>query len=374
MSISYNKLSVRVHLDRIRDNFLMLRAKAPQSIAVIKSDAYGHGLIPVAKLLAAAGATTMAVGTVGEAMQLRESGFDGRIIALLGALDQEEACTCRVGRIVPFVFSLDHLRMISNAATLGNPIDVALKFDTGMARLGFSETQVPEVLDALDALPGVRLAIAASHLAVSDEPQNEAFTLEQHTTFIRVITALRAAGHTFEATIANSAALLAYQNMHHELQRPGIALYGANPLHGTPLAHLGNGLRPAMEVCTPILQVHDLPKGKSISYGRTFVARRDMRVAITAVGYADAYSRGLSNKGAMLINEHRAPIVGRVCMQMTAVDVTDIPSASSGDAAWLLGGPGPDPITPEELAGQWGTITYEAFCLLGLSPKTFVQP
>ncbi len=371
MSISYNKLSVRIHLDRIRDNFLTIKGKAPNPIAIIKSDAYGHGLVPVARTLAAAGADTMAVGTVGEARQLRESGFDGRIIALLGALDRDDAAICRTDRIIPFVFSLEHLAMLAEAGSADAPLPVALKFDTGMARLGFSEKDIPEVLGALQTLHGVRVALVASHFAVSDEPEQIEFTHEQHATFQRVISALRAGGHTFEATIANSAALLAYPEMHHELQRPGIALYGANPLHGTSIAHMGDGLHPAMEVSTPVLQVHALPKGRSISYGRTFVAPRDMRVAITAVGYADAYSRGLSNTGVMVINEHRAPILGRVCMQMTAVDVTDIPAVASGDTAWLLGGTGPTPVTPEELATQWGTITYEAFCLLGLNPRTY---
>lgn len=371
MTISYNNISVRIHLNRIRDNFTLLRNLAPRAIGVIKSDAYGHGLLPVANTLAAAGARTLAVGTVGEAVKLRKGGFDGRIIALLGALTPEEACTCRIGHIVPFVFSLEHLRMLSDAATADAPIPVALKFDTGMARLGFSEADIPAILEALPSLSGIKVSIVASHFAVSDEPEKEDYTREQHATFSRILAALRTAGQSFEATIANSAGLLAYPETHHELQRPGIALYGVNPLHGTAKEHLGAGLHPAMDVCTPVLQVHDLPKGKTISYGRTFTAPRDMRVAITSVGYADAFSRGLSNKGTMVVNGQRAHIVGRVCMQMTAVDVTDIPKVSSGDNAWILGGPCENPVTPEELAAAWGTITYEVFCLLGLNPKTF---
>lgn len=369
MPISYNKFSVQVHLDRIRDNYLLLRGKAANPIGVIKSDAYGHGLIPVARTLAAAGADTMAVGTVGEAIRLRKSGFDGRIIALLGALDKDEACSCHIGNITPFVFSLEHLQLLSDAAG-DAPLPVALKFDTGMARLGFTEDDIPALLQALPALRGIRPALVASHLAVSDAPDQEDFTREQHDRFLRIVHALRDAGHPVQATIANSAGLLAYPEMHHDLQRPGIALYGANPLHGTAHQAMGSGLLAAMDVSTPVLQVHDLPKGRSISYGRTFVAQHDMRVAIVAAGYADAYSRGLSNKGVVVINEHRAPVVGRVCMQMTAVDVTNIPAVSSGDAAWLLGGPAADPVTPEELAAAWGTITYEVFCLLGLSPKS----
>jgi len=384
MTISYNKLSVRVHTDRICDNFRLLGKTAPAPVAIIKSDAYGHGLLPVARALAAAGAATMAVGTVGEAVQLRNGndkssggngdngGFDGRIIALLGATDADEARTCHAERIIPFVFSLDHLRLLSQAGSTHNPLAVALKFDTGMARLGFSENDLPDIISALHSLPGVRLAIVASHFAASDEPNKDDFTHEQHVRFTGIIRHLREAGFTFEATIANSAALLAHPETHHNLQRPGIALYGANPLHGTTRQSLGTGLAPAMEVSAPVLQVHDLPQGASISYGRTFTAPRHMRVAIVAAGYADAYSRGLSNRGCMVIHDHRAPIVGRVCMQMTAVDVTDLPPVCSGDTAWLLGGGGSNPVTPEDLAAWWGTIPYEVFCLLGMNPKTII--
>ncbi len=373
MSISYNKLSVRVHLNRIRDNYTRIRSMADNPAAVVKSDAYGHGLIPVAHVLEQAGATTMAVGTVGEAVQLRESGFAGRVLALLGAADSAEAILCREYRIIPFVISLDHLNMLSAVGSEHSPLPVALKFDTGMARLGFSETSLPELLAALPGLRGIRPVIAASHLAVADEADGDAFTMTQHATFLRIITALRQAGHSVEASLANSAAVLAYPQTHHELQRPGIVLYGANPLRGTDKEPLGAGLSPAMDVSTPVLQVHPLPQNVSVSYGRTFVAPRDMRVAIVAVGYADAWSRGLSNKGAVLLHGRRAPVLGRVCMQMTAVDVTDIPAVTTGDTAWLLGGPGEAPITPEELATQWGTITYEVFCLLGLNPRTYTN-
>ncbi|GFM37277.1 alanine racemase [Desulfovibrio psychrotolerans] len=382
MTISYNKLSVRVHTDRICDNFRLLGKLAPSPVAIIKSDAYGHGLLPVSRALAAAGAATLAVGTVGEAVQLRNGdrnnggsgrygGFDGRIIALLGATDAEEARACHAERIIPFVFSLDHLRVLSQAGSAESPVAVALKFDTGMARLGFSENDLPELITALRTLPGVRLSMVASHFAASDEPDKDDFTRTQHACFTKIIRSLRESGFAFEATIANSAALLAHAETHHDLQRPGIALYGANPLHGTKREHLGAALVPAMEVSAPVLQVHDLPKGTSISYGRTFTAPRHMRVAIVAAGYADAYSRGLSNRGSMVIHDHRAPIVGRVCMQMTAVDVTDLPPVCSGDTAWLLGGGGNNPVTPEDLSAWWGTIPYEVFCLLGMNPKTF---
>jgi alanine racemase len=128
-----------------------------------------------------------------------------------------------------------------------------------------------------------------------------------------------------------------------------------------------------MEVVAPVFSVHGLKAGESVSYGRTFTASREMRVAVVGAGYADNYSRSLSGRGEVVLHGKRAPILGRVCMQMTAVDATDIPQAKAGDPAYLLGGPGERPVTPEELAGWWGTITYEVFCLLGQNARTHVQ-
>jgi alanine racemase len=175
-----------------------------------------------------------------------------------------------------------------------------------------------------------------------------------------------------EATLANSAAIVAYPELRLDMQRPGIALYGADPFWGTAAQGRGPALEPAMEVLTRVYQVHDLRQGETISYGRTFTAGRDMRVAIIGAGYADAWSRGLSNRGLVLLHGLRAPVVGRVCMQMTAVDVTDVPQARAGDRVWLLGGPGENSIRSEELAQWWGTISYEVLCLLGLNRREYI--
>lgn len=372
MPITYNKVDVAIHLDRLRDNFRLLTQRAADPVPVIKSDAYGHGLEPVAAMLAAEGADMMAVGTVGEAVTLRKTGYEGRIIALLGAQDESEAQDVVRHSLIPFVFSLEQLKLLSTVAGTSAVVAVTLKFDTGMARLGFSEHDVPQIVEHLRAMDNLRIDMVASHLAVADDPAQEDFTFTQHETFSRIVNALREAGFSFRATLANSAGVLAYPDLHFDVQRPGIAMYGASPLAGTSYAHMGEGLLPAMEVSVPVLQVREVKKGQSISYGRTFIAPQDMRVAITAAGYADAYSRGLSNVGAMNINGQRAGIVGRVCMQMTAVDVTHISGVEPGQRAWLLGGEGDAAITPEELAGWWNTITYEVFCVLGLNPRRYI--
>ena len=209
-------------------------------------------------------------------------------------------------------------------------------------------------------------------LATADEPDRADYVARQKGEFDAVCAGLSAAGFTFERTLGNSAGLLAFPELHYELQRPGIALYGANPFRGTPLEELGEKLRPAMSVRTLVVQAHPVSAGESVSYGCTFTAERDMRVAIMAAGYADCYSRALTGKAEVMIRGRRAKVLGRVCMQLTAVDVTDIPGVEAGDDVWLLGGDGPAAVTPDEMAGWWGTITYEVFCLLGLNKREFV--
>ncbi|MEW5772207.1 MAG: alanine racemase [Thermodesulfobacteriota bacterium] len=365
MGIGYNLVTARVFPRRIAANWRLLAARGGNAWPVVKADAYGHGLAEAARELVRAGATDLCAGSVGEAAQLLDLAPGARAVSLLGPLDRAE-CAEAAGRgILSFACRFEQLALLAEAARdAGRPARVALKFDTGMARLGFEAGDLPELLDTLAASPGLVVEMAASHLATADEPAARDFVLEQGRRFDGVVASLRAAGLPVAACLANSAAILAYPGLRLDVQRPGIALYGANPFHGTSLAGAGEGLLPAMEVSAPILQAHDLPAGRSISYGRTFTAPRDMRVAVVAAGYADNYSRGLSNRGFMNLGGVRVPILGRVCMQMTAVDVTGLP-AQAGDEVFLLGGPGPGSVAAEDLAAWWGAITYEVFCLLG---------
>ncbi|WP_419786823.1 alanine racemase [Pseudodesulfovibrio sp.] len=374
--IGYNKIRVRVALDNLRHNYCVFKGLHPHVIPVIKSDAYGHGLAEVAQVLEADGADTFAVGFVNEAADLRRSGCKTRILALLGPVDGEDYAALWEQNVLAFIGRFDQLeRLVEEAKTRG-PLDIALKFDTGMRRLGFSPEQVGEVVEFLKAHPAVRPVMASSHLARADEPGREADVALQGRRFEQAVEGLRSAGYEIEACLANTAGALAHDAVKHDSMRLGIGLYGCNPLYGTCLEHLGDDLKPAMEVSAPVMQVRNLKAGEGISYGWTYVAERDSVVAIVGVGYADAYSRGLSNKGYMNIKGHLAPIVGRVCMQMTAIDVTDVlgqgDDVRPGDDVWLLGGPEPGYISPEALAGWWGTITYEAFCLLGMNRREYI--
>ncbi|GAB6127132.1 alanine racemase [Humidesulfovibrio idahonensis] len=378
MSILYNKFEVSVRLSAIRSNYRLLKNSGSRVIGVIKADAYGHGLCEVAEALSQEGCDTFAIGSVEEGAALRkhlvEKGISARIMSLLGPVDPEDYPPLWEYDIIPFIGSFRQLEAVAGQASrLGKPLAISVKFDTGMARLGFVESDLPRLLERLREAPLVKPVMASSHLATADDPGAVGFVLEQGKRFETMVAALRQAGHQVEANLANTAGILGHQQLHHQSQRGGIALYGANPFAGTAWEHLGRGLVPAMEVRTKIVSVHPLKKGQTISYGGTYTASRDMQVAIVAAGYADAYSRGLSNKGTqMLIGGRRVQQVGRVCMQLCAADVTDVPDVRPGDWAVLLGGSGPLAISADELASWWGTISYEVFCLLGMNRRVYI--
>lgn len=374
--IDYNKIQVSIALENLCHNYRVFRRLHDNVIPVIKSDGYGHGLAEVCRALEPEGVETFGVGFVNEAVKLRQSGCTKRILALLGPVDDADIAALWDHDIVAAMARMDQLERVARVAGDRGPLNIGIKIDTGMRRLGFRPEALPELLAFLMAHPNLVPVMVTSHLASADMPEHVANVEGQAAKFQAVVDGFRAAGFDVEANLANSAGALAHAPCHMDSLRLGIAMYGGNPFHGTPWAELGGELKPAMEVSAPVLQVHSLKKGEGISYGWTHVARRDSVVAVVGVGYADCYSRSLSNTGAMNINGQRVPILGRVCMQMTAVDVTDLMGegmgVKPGDRAWLLGGPGPATITPEDLAGWWDTITYEVFCLLGMNQRQYI--
>ncbi|WP_432738032.1 alanine racemase [Maridesulfovibrio sp. FT414] len=372
MTIGYNAIEVEVDLEAIRHNYRILKEKGSNVYGVVKADAYGHGLVEVSRALEAEGADTFAVGTVGEALSLRNSGCSKRIIALLGPLSETDCFNAAKYDIIPFVGEFEQLEMLSKVvASQGRKVRICLKFDTGMSRLGFSLDELEQLVSWLKGNPDVIPVLASSHLATSDDPAYEEYMNGQAGKFTHILDTLSAAGFELEASLANSAGILVHDRVHFSAQRGGIALYGANPLNGTRWEGLGERLRPAMQVSTRIAAVRRLTKGQAVSYGCTYVAERDMTVAIVCAGYADGYSRQLSNTGEVCIKGKRAPILGRVCMQLCIVDVSHVEGVNFADRAYLLGGEGEGRISPDDLAGWWGTITYEVFCLLGLNPRVY---
>lgn len=401
MAIPFNKLTAVIDLAAIVHNYELLNKAGGAVIPVVKADAYGHGLLQVAQVLSHAGARTFAVGTVEEGVALRAGGHARTIVSLLGPVDGAEYQALWDANILPFIHSFEQLRRVlamaaERVATAPLPGDgpdqvpdqepgrgpgdfaegeetlsIALKFDTGMRRLGFTLADVPEIAALLRGVKNVQLAMLSSHLATADEPESTEYVAAQDATFQAIRDALERKGFPVEANLANSAAILANPELRFDAQRAGIALYGANPFAGTAKAALGRDLRPAMSVKTVLLSVHPLKAGQSISYGCTYTAQKDMTVAVVAAGYADGYSRCLTGKAWMCLRGRRVPVVGRICMQLCAVDVTGLDGAAPGDDIWLLGGDGAGRISPEELAGWWGTIPYEVFCLLGLNKRAY---
>lgn len=359
---------VRLNLDHLRHNLALLRASGKPLMPVVKADAYGHGLREVAGALAAEGVDHLAVGSVAEGAGLRRNGFGGFILALLGVAGDGDRVAARTYGVVPLVHDWPGLRRLAEAEhNAGAPLRVAVKCDTGMARLGFAVEEIGEVAAALAASPGLRPVLLVSHLAVADEPGEDAYTRTQAARFAEAARALRARFSDLRLSLGNTACLLAFPELAGDLARPGLALYGCNPLHGTSRAVLGAGLEPVMEASAPVLAVHPLPAGHSLGYGRTYTADTDRLVAVVGIGYADGYRRNPAPGTCMTLHGLRAPVIGRVAMQMTCLDITHMPGGAAvrpGDEAFVLGGPG-HAVSAQELADWWGTIPYEVTCLLG---------
>ncbi|MCH5276597.1 MAG: alanine racemase [Desulfovibrionaceae bacterium] len=360
---------VRVNHDHLRHNLALLQATGKALMPVVKADAYGHGLTDVAATLAAGGVDHLAVGSVAEAVRLRRSGFGACIVALLGAVDDENRAAARAWDIVPLVHDWPGLsRLAETEAKAEKPLRVAVKCDTGMSRLGFAVEDMARVAQALAACPGLRADMLMSHLAVADEPEEDAYTRAQAARFGEAARALRAYFPQLRLSLGNTACLLTFPDLAGDLARPGLGLYGVNPLHGTSRAGAGAGLKPVMEVSAPVLAVRPLPAGRTLGYGRTYTALTDRLVAVVGIGYADGYRRGPAPATRICLRGVRAPVIGRVAMQMTCVDITELAAQGldirPGDEAFVLGGPG-HAVTAWDLAEQWGTIPYEVICLLG---------
>jgi alanine racemase len=354
-----------IDLAALRHNFQTLRRQAGadrQLLAVVKADAYGHGAVPVARALQAAGASYFGVALVEEGEILRRSGIE-RPILVLGGLGPGEEPALLAAELTPVIFDLAGARRLSAAAAAaGRRCRYHLKIDSGMGRLGFLPADLPGVLAALAALPGLEMAGVISHLALADEAEHP-FTATQVERFREALAQVRGAGFAPRLVhLSNSAAIFSRELPECNLVRPGIALYG-----GLPADHLAGriDLRPVMSLHTTIAQLKTVPAGTGISYGHRFVTERPTLVAALPVGYADGYSRRLSGCGEVLVRGRRAPIAGTVCMDWTMADVSDIPGVAVGDRVTLLGRDGAEQITAEEWAGRIGTISYEVFCLVG---------
>jgi len=358
---------VEIDLAALGHNFRQLRQLVGEAVGIltmVKADAYGHGLVPAARAFALAGARDFAVAEVEEGVRLRQAGIGGRIVVMLGVDRQgaDEAVACD---LTPVVYDLEAVALLSAAAAkAGRRQDVQVKVDVGMNRLGVMPHEFSSFLARLAGFPHVRLAGILSHFPLADSEDAQA-TAAQAAVFRELLARLpQGMGTGRPYHIANSAALLRFPEMHFDMVRPGISLYGCSP--ATWLRQdCSLDLLPAMSFRTRVIQVKEVPAGQGISYGHIYVTGRPARMAVLPVGYDDGYLRRLAGKAEVLAGGARASVRGMICMNACMVDVTDIPSVRVGDEVVLLGRQGTEEISADDLARWSDSISYEVLCLLG---------
>lgn len=361
---SWNK--VEVDRAALRHNFRQVRQLIGPTVdilAVVKADAYGHGLVPAAQAFAEAGATSFGVAEVEEGVLLRQAGITGQIVVMLG-VDQQGAMEAVAHDLTPVVYTLEALEALAaQAAKSGCRKGVQLKVDVGMGRLGLLPQEIEPFLAALRRFPSLYLAGIASHFPKADV-EGDAATEEQYARFQELLARVQDTGEGRVSHIANSATLLRYPRMRCDLVRPGISLYGCYPADWLQRASALD-LRPVMRFSTTVLQVKEVSAGQGISYGHRYVTDRPTRLAVLPVGYADGYLRRMAGKAEVLLAGKRAPVRGMICMNACMADVTEIPGVKAGDEAVLLGCQGAEEIRAEEIARWSDTINYEILCLFG---------
>ena len=358
-------VNLSIDLRALEHNYRQLRGLCEPQVkllAVVKADAYGHGLLPVARTLVQAGADYLGVGSLEEGLTLRQAGLTLPILLLLGILPREAERAVAADLEVALYRQDVALALAAAARSQLKKAKAHLKVDTGMGRLGLLPGEVPEFLASLQEFRQLEILGLTSHLAVADL-EDKTYTLRQLREFNQLLATVRGQGWALPLShISNSAALWDLKEAHLGLVRPGLMLYGSptSPDRPPPVE-----LRPVMSLTTQVLQVKRLPPGSSISYGCTFTTADWCDLAVLPIGYCNGYNRLLSNRGEVLIQGRRAPIRGRVCMNLTMAEVTGIPGVKEGDRVTLLGRDGDDRISADELAAWAGTISYEIYCQLG---------
>lgn len=354
-----------INLEAIRNNVRVMKSYSGDArfLAVVKANAYGHGAVPVARAALEAGADWLAVAIPEEGIELRESGIDVPIL-ILGGTEPGATMAIIENDLTQVVF--DDLMVDAFAAAAARcrkNAKLQIGLDTGMCRIGVRTPEEAARLAAkIDATPGLLLTGCFTHMATADE-EDPTGTHQQIARFKAMCEAIDAVyGKPLIHHAANTASIFCWPEIHADMVRGGIALYGYPPVPGV------SGLMHAMRWITRGVLVKTIEAGERVSYGGLFEAKKPTRVMTVPVGYADGYDRGLSLKGSVLVRGRRAPILGRVCMDQIMVDVSEIPEASVGDEVVLMGRQGDEEISAEEIAGLLGTISYEVLC----SPSTRV--
>jgi alanine racemase len=364
-----------INLSALLHNLKQVRkciGPACQVLAVVKANAYGHGVVPVASTLASKGVSMLGVAWVQEGMELRKAGLRLPILIMGGATGDEWTAVLSY-RLTPVIYQPTQIQILERLAKKkSRKVKIHIKIDTGMGRLGaFSKKELMDLATELRRAPHLAVEGIMTHMA-EDGLDQRSFTQQQLEHFQRTLDFF--AKEEIKIPIrhaANSALTIDLKSAHFNMVRPGIMLYGY-----LPSKSLANpvDLWPVLGLKTTILNLKRVPVGTSISYGRTFTAGRDSLIATLPVGYADGIPRSLSNQGEVLVHSRRAPVVGRVCMDMIMVDLTECQDVRVGDEVVLIGRQGQETITADDIAGKTGTIAYEILCRIGSRvPRTYIK-
>lgn len=364
-----------VNLDAIAQNVKNIKkliGEKKELMAVVKGNAYGHDILEVSPVVLENGATRLAVARLEEGIILRKAGITVPILVLGLTLKQQAEFLVSYD-ITPAVCEFEMIEKLSESAVQMNKMTkIHLKVDTGMGRIGIFPYDVLRFIKRIKALKNVEIEGIFTHFSVADE-KDKVYTEEQFRKFIEILTILEKEGIKIPIKhVGNSATLLDLPHMWLDMVRPGIAIYGLYPSKEVKKTI---NLIPAQQFKTKIIFIKELPRGESISYGRTYITKRRRRVASLPVGYADGYNRFLSNQGEVLVRGQRVPIIGRVCMDQCMIDVTNLTQVEIGDEVVLWGRQGEEMITVEEIAQKIRTINYEIVHMPDKKrvPKLFIR-
>jgi alanine racemase len=340
-------------------------------IAVVKADAYGHGAVEVSKRLLKKGISHLAVAFTDEALELRNAGITAPIIVLFDKSDIKEFFKWN---LIPVIHDLNTaISLTKETKKRGEQIKVHAKVDTGMGRLGLSGKNVIRDLIRIGKMPGIELEGILSHFSEADLSDRSYANLQLKRFRTICETVSKSLKRKLFAHMANSAAVITYKDAHLDAVRPGIMLYGYLPLSRKNESQMLDDdvydLIPAMTIKTNILSIRKVPKGTPISYGRTFITKRMSTIGVIPVGYADGYNRLFSNNADVIVRGKRVPVVGRVCMDLTMIDLTDVKHVTVDDEVIILGQQKSEMINAMELAQRVHTIPYEILTSLGSKSK-----
>ncbi len=370
----YHRVSAEINLDNIAHNIKQIKSrinKDTKLLAVVKADAYGHGAVEVSKICLYSGADLLGVATCDEGVQLRNASIQVPVLILSKTVEAQLDTVINY-ELTQTVYTYEMAKQLSKAAKkLSKTAYAHIKIDTGMSRIGFLPNEESlETIEKIFKLDNIEITGVFTHFSTADEA-DKSFTAEQYRRFRYVTDAIEKNGHKgLIRHCANSAAILDMPQYQLDMVRSGIITYGMFP--STEVSK-DIDLKPAMTIKSQIIHIKTLDEGIGIGYGRTFFTNRKTVVATVPVGYADGYSRKLSNKARVIINGHYANVIGNVCMDQLMVDITDI-DANVGDVVILMGSCGDLSVSAEELAKIEGTINYEVVCDVGKRvPRIYIR-